>query len=123
MYFCTLHLVTCRQRVGTFYVYLWLLLIPSQVLIYMAQSRLDSISSLESTITSLEQNLRQLKKDLESLKAQDQRASRHDGAPVPNDATLDDSQAFPPSLDLEEYRRYGRQMILPGFGLPGQAWP
>jgi adenylyltransferase/sulfurtransferase len=24
------------------------------------------------------------------------------------------------SLDLQEYRRYGRQMILPGFGLPAQ---
>lgn len=24
------------------------------------------------------------------------------------------------SLSLEEYKRYGRQMILDGFGLPGQ---
>lgn len=24
------------------------------------------------------------------------------------------------TLDLEEYKRYGRQMIVPGFGLPGQ---
>lgn len=25
------------------------------------------------------------------------------------------------SLTLEEYRRYGRQMILRGFGLPGES--
>lgn len=87
----------------------------------MAQSRLDSIASLESTIASLEQNLQQLKNDLETLKAQDQEASLRDGAPAPNGATLDDSHITPSDLDLEAYRRYGRQMILPGFGLPGQA--
>ena len=118
------YFVTCRQSAGIYStVYLCLSLLSSQVLVCMAQSRLDSIASLESTIASLEQNLRQLKTDLETLKAQDQRPSLHDGAPVPNDAPLDDSQTSPPSLDLEEYRRYGRQMILPGFGLPGQAWP
>jgi adenylyltransferase/sulfurtransferase len=26
----------------------------------------------------------------------------------------------PRPLSLDEYERYGRQMILPGFGLPGQ---
>ena len=89
----------------------------------MAQSRLNSIASFESTIASLEQNLRQLKKDLEILKAQDQnqRAPARDVVPAPDDTTLDDNRITP--LGLEEYRRYGRQMILPGFGLPGQAWP
>ena len=87
----------------------------------MAQSRLTSITSLESTIASLEQNLRQLKKDLETLKAQDesQRAPAPDVVPAPDGTTLDDQQITP--FGLEEYRRYGRQMILPGFGLPGLA--
>jgi hypothetical protein len=30
------------------------------------------------------------------------------------------SSSTPRPLSLDEYERYGRQMILPGFGLPGQ---
>ena len=91
----------------------------------MAQSRLSSIASLESTIASLEQNLQQLKTDLETLKAQDQNpeASVQNTVPAAIDTHLHDNRITPRRLTIEEYRRYGRQMILPGFGFPGQAWP
>lgn len=60
-------------------------------------------SELKAKIHAVQRELAELENELQALDDQDQR-----------DRTPKDL----PML-LDEYRRYGRQMILPGFGLPG----
>lgn len=60
-------------------------------------------SALRDRIASIRTELAKLEDELQELDDRDQRDC------TPNDL---------PML-LDEYKRYGRQMILPGFGLPG----
>ena len=92
----------------------------------MAQARRESIKSLSSKIASIEESLYHLKKQLESLEAQDLQAQTINGA---QNSSGDSARRVAyhgelrlQRLDLEEYRRYGRQMIIPEFGLQGQAF-
>jgi hypothetical protein len=69
-----------------------------------------------------EQELEALRARVESLEAQ-LRALGHEpisseSETLGEDATTDEVPAEPNRLKLDEYIRYGRQMILPGFGLP-----
>lgn len=93
----------------------------------MAQSRADTIQALKATITSMGQNLQQLKTRLKDLEEEEVQATvlrdtldSHKAAETPQREPHGMTLAATP-LDLEEYRRYGRQMIIPGLGLQGQA--
>lgn len=58
---------------------------------------------IKAKISSLRAELAELEDQLEELDNEDQARKTPAGLP----------------LRLDEYRRYGRQMILPGIGLPG----
>ena len=60
-------------------------------------------SELQDRIAAIRTELAELERGLQELDDQDQRERTPKERP----------------MLLEEYRRYGRQMILPGFGLPG----
>ena len=91
----------------------------------MGQSTRDEIAALRLTIAAVEQNLNVLRDSLAVLELQESHsngtASDHDQSyPI---STLETAAMFDEEykeLDLEHYRRYGRQMILPEFGLQGQ---
>ena len=91
----------------------------------MEQSTTDEIAALRHTISAVEQNLQVLKDSLAAFEPQESGSNRTGGDrvdPHPN-STLETAEieAEYTELDIEEYRRYGRQMILPQFGLQGQA--
>ena len=62
---------------------------------------------------ALSQKIEELEKQLHVLRLQ-QKASKPAPKPVP-------SAVANLALELQEYIRYGRQMILPQIGLPGQV--
>lgn len=66
-----------------------------------------------------DQELQTLRARVKALEAQIRELGHE---PVPStDKTLDSADGPPTEphrLRLDEYTRYGRQMILPGFGLP-----
>lgn len=64
---------------------------------------MPTVEALRSKVTALEQELAETKQQLRDLEA-----------PL-NGPKADDSHL---PLLLDEFRRYGRQMILDGFGLP-----
>ena len=87
-----------------------------------------SIENLRSTIASLERKLQQLKRELAALESEELRPTVSLVSPErpERDRKLARNQSighWNPRLefDVEEYKRYGRQMIIPGFGLQGQA--
>ena len=91
----------------------------------MGQSTRDEIAALRLTITAVEQNLKALRDSLAALELQEpelnETASDHDHSfPTGTLETADMYNEEHEELGLEEYRRYGRQMILPEFGLQGQ---
>lgn len=59
--------------------------------------------ALHRKLSAVRQELAELERNLHELDLQEQQAR------TPKDLPM----------MLDEYRRYGRQMILPGFGLPG----
>lgn len=63
------------------------------------EALVSKIASLRAELADLEDKLVQLDKD---------EVARRTPADLP--------------LQLDEYRRYGRQMILPGIGLPGEGF-
>ena len=93
----------------------------------MTDSKKASIEALKSTITSIEENLRLLKGQLALLEAEELRPTNsrpsntnRPNGPVPQPQTRLPHSGKELSLDLEEFKRYGRQMILPGFGIQGK---
>lgn len=103
------------------------------------------IEGYKSTIASIEQHLRQLKSQLAVLEAEELRSavskivpsdlvgsdsfssatnqanSESAGGHSPSNPTQKTLRQKAPRLGVEEYKRYGRQMITPGFGLQGQV--
>lgn len=66
----------------------------------------ETCASLRARITATEQQLADLKRDLASAQAQSERENQ------------DGERRWP--LLQEEYKRYGRQMIVSQVGLPGR---
>ncbi|KAG7009718.1 hypothetical protein G7Y79_00002g008330 [Physcia stellaris] len=85
-----------------------------------------SIEDLRSTIASLEGKLHQLREELAALESEELRPTDLDSPEGPEkNRKLAPNQLirhWNPRLEftVEEYKRYGRQMIIPGFGLQGQ---
>jgi adenylyltransferase and sulfurtransferase len=69
------------------------------------------MTDLEEDI--LAQRIQQLEKELKSLRSQQYTKHKE-----PGKANAGPQNKLP--LELEEYIRYGRQMIIPQIGLPGQ---
>lgn len=69
------------------------------------------MTDLEEDI--LAKRIQQLERELESLRSQ-----QHPKHKEPGKANAGPRNQLP--LELEEYIRYGRQMIIPQIGLPGQ---
>ncbi|KAG8686168.1 Urmylation protein, partial [Ceratobasidium sp. 423] len=65
----------------------------------------DELENLRTRVKLLEAQIRSL---------------GHEPVGIPADSTADNPTNKQPGLTLDEYVRYGRQMILPGFGLPSQ---
>ena len=87
-----------------------------------------SIEELRSTIASLEGKLQQLKKELAALESEELCPRNNLVSPerpeknrklAPNQSIRHCNSRL--ELDVDEYKRYGRQMIIPGFGLQGRA--
>ena len=87
-----------------------------------------SIEVLRLTIASLEGKLQQLKRELAALESEELRPTVNLVSPerpekhrklAPNQSIRHWSPRL--EFNVEEYKRYGRQMIIPGFGLQGQA--
>lgn len=91
----------------------------------MEQSRTDEIAALRHTISTVEQNLQSLKDSLAALEPLESDSNETGGDHVDSYLTTTAATGYfeeeYTELDKEEYRRYGRQMILPEFGLQGQA--
>ena len=87
-----------------------------------------SIEDLRLTIASLEGKLQRLKRELAALESEQRRPTVDlvsSKSPEKN-RKLARSQTIRHwnsrlEFTVEEYKRYGRQMIIPGFGLQGQA--
>jgi adenylyltransferase/sulfurtransferase len=71
-------------------------------------------TALRSRIVDLEGQLARLKLELSQAERRQTRPDGNNG----DDSTASTNTASLP-LSLEEYRRYGRQMILPEIGLKG----
>ncbi|KAL8826020.1 MAG: hypothetical protein Q9191_004057 [Dirinaria sp. TL-2023a] len=83
-----------------------------------------SIQALSDQILETEKHLADLRHQLEQAQASNNRnlppITHNNGSASAPDAMLSDITTKRLPLDLEEYKRYGRQMIVPSFGLEGQ---
>ena len=92
----------------------------------MEQSKTESIETLRHTIQAAERNLQSLRTSLAAHEPQETPAASEETLfghinthPETTHGVSATSFEYE-CLDLEEYKRYGRQMIIPKFGLEGQ---
>ena len=77
----------------------------------MPSSNQDAAQPLRESIESIEKHLRSLKDQLATIEVECESTTNGDSC---------QGEIGQRPLDLEEYQRYGRQMIIPGFGLQGR---
>ena len=90
-----------------------------------------SIEALNNRILEAENNLADLRRQLELAQAEASTNADLKASPPPSrddfasghPKELPDIRTTRLPLDLEEYKRYGRQIIVPSFGLEGQRIP
>ena len=87
-----------------------------------------AVQGLKSAIASTKRTLQELEDQLAALETGGLRPvvsettpSGYPGDHSSSSQTVPSQQEKPLDLALEEYKRYGRQMIIPGFGRQGQA--
>lgn len=78
----------------------------------------DTCASLRAQIAATEAQLAGLKQDLQ--RAENQAAANSEADPAGNGREEQNTSASPWPLLQEEYKRYGRQMIVSQIGLPGE---
>ncbi len=94
----------------------------------------STLHRLDMSVEALRKQIVEAEKHLDDLRSQLQEAEQltnvtHDTIPPQSNpavpAASDTSTSLLPNpdrpLDLDEYKRYGRQMIVPSIGLEGQA--
>ncbi|KZF26767.1 hypothetical protein L228DRAFT_243281 [Xylona heveae TC161] len=83
-----------------------------------ADTTQESIDSLQARVKGLERELSELKSDLAAANARPSPSLETPTHPDSTDGLTPDGWTWP--LAADEYKRYGRQMILPQIGLEGQ---
>lgn len=78
----------------------------------------EAVEALKKQIAETEEKLGKLKKQLASLEVSQHGGAHPDGAP-PHLTENGNAQPERFPLSGEEYRRYGRQMIVPSIGIEG----
>lgn len=81
------------------------------------QALRDQITDLEKRLSDLQKRLRDAEQSV--ISDGDARVAQPNLAPVP--LPDNESTTAPRPLELEEYKRYGRQMIVPSIGIEGQT--
>lgn len=79
----------------------------------------DTCASIRAQIAATEAQLAGLKQDLQ--RAENQAAANSETDPAGNGSEEQNTSASPWPLLQEEYKRYGRQMIVSQIGLPGES--
>lgn len=92
------------------------------------QNMLLSIETLRGRISAIETLLRELKQELSSLEEQNSSSnpphpglSPDDGFHATGSKNQDEYTESSRAFSLEEYQRYGRQMIMPEVGMAGKC--
>ena len=81
------------------------------------------IKEIQVAIAELEERLHTLKSELARLEVKHENSSDQEGSLVSQDQASHKVLVTKPQWPLaaDEYRRYGRQMILQEIGLPGEC--
>lgn len=75
------------------------------------------VDTLRSQILETEAQLKRLKEELAQVEASGKALTGHDPSAKENPVAQGNGQKWP--LSAEEYKRYGRQMIVPSIGILG----